>query len=119
MSINPCIEVTIGRETRLYGAFVTSAPCRLDAPSTVTLYTGRLSDVVIFAASEIALDATEAQAFGRLVLVAATELTWQRARCRQTRHLLAHADSEFVGMNTLQRWLWQRLRAPLAGDLWS
>ena len=31
--------------TRLYRAFITSAPARLDAPSTVTLYASTLSDV--------------------------------------------------------------------------
>ena len=38
--ITPSIEVTIGRETRLYHAFITTAPSRLDAPATVTLHTG-------------------------------------------------------------------------------
>ncbi len=44
-SICPSIVVTIGCHTRLYYAFVTSAPARLDAPSTVTLYAATLSDV--------------------------------------------------------------------------
>ena len=35
--ITPSIEVTIGRETRLYHAFITTAPARLDAPATLTL----------------------------------------------------------------------------------
>ena len=40
-TITPSIEVTIGRETRLYHAFITTAPTRFDAPATVTLHTGR------------------------------------------------------------------------------
>src|SRR4051794_18355940 len=34
----PCILVTIGQESRVYHAFVTAAPCHLDAPSTMTLH---------------------------------------------------------------------------------
>ena len=48
-SITPSIEVTIGRQTRLYHAFITTAPAALDAPSTLTLYAGPLKDVAGFA----------------------------------------------------------------------
>ncbi|MEZ5420283.1 MAG: hypothetical protein R2708_23495 [Vicinamibacterales bacterium] len=58
-SITPSIEVTIGRQTRLYHAFITTAPAALDAPSTVTLYTGPLKDIAGLAADDIALDAEE------------------------------------------------------------
>ena len=40
LTITPSIEVTIGRETRLYHAFITTAPTTFDAPATVTLHTG-------------------------------------------------------------------------------
>ncbi|HYN09700.1 MAG TPA: hypothetical protein VES67_20125 [Vicinamibacterales bacterium] len=110
LSISPSIVVTIGRQTRLYHAFITSAPCRIDAPSTVTLYAATLADVAVFAANEIVLDATRARTCARLVLVDATELAWQRARCREARHWLAPADEGLVGLNTLQHWLWQRIR---------
>ena len=53
--ITPSIEVTIGRETRLYHAFITTAPARFDAPATVTLHTGPLSDVSGMAANPISL----------------------------------------------------------------
>src|SRR6478752_7111732 len=109
-STDPSIRVTIGRQSRLYHAFVTSAPARLDAPSTVTLYAATLTDVAMFAANEIALDAARARLCARLVLVDATELAWQRARCREARHLLAPADGGLIGLNTLQHWLWRRLR---------
>ena len=54
-TITPSIEVTIGRETRLYHAFITTAPARFDAPATVTLHTGPLSDVSGIAANPISL----------------------------------------------------------------
>lgn len=111
-SISPTIVVTIGHQTRLYRPFITSAPARFDAPSTLTLYAATLADVAIFAANEVALDAGRARACARLVLVDATELEWQRCRCREAGHSLAPADAGLVGRNTLQYWLWQRLRAP-------
>jgi hypothetical protein len=57
----PGIVVTIGQQSRLYHAFVTSAPIRLDAPATVMLHTSTLADVAAFAASEIVLEAANAQ----------------------------------------------------------
>ena len=36
-SLTPSITVTIGRHTRLYFAFVTTAPAELDSPATITL----------------------------------------------------------------------------------
>lgn len=44
----PSIDITIGRQTRLYHAFVTTAPVALDSPSTVTLYTSTLVDLAGF-----------------------------------------------------------------------
>ena len=55
LSITPSIAVTIGCHSRLYYAFVTSAPTRLDAPSTVTLYAATLLRRGRFAADDIAL----------------------------------------------------------------
>ena len=109
-SITPSIEVTIGRQTRLYHAFITTAPAALDAPSTVTLYTGPLKDIAGLAADDIALDAEKAATLSRLVLIDTTELGWQRARCRAKAHRLAPADPVLVGFETLQQWLWQRLQ---------
>ena len=110
VSVTPSIPVTIGRQARVYHAFVTTAPVYLDAPSTVTLYTSSLSDVAGFAANSIAFDRDRAQTPGRLVLINATELAWQRARYRGDQCLLAEADPILVGFNTLQHWLWQRLQ---------
>jgi hypothetical protein len=109
-SCSASILVTIGERSRLYRAFITSAPAALDAPATVTLYHATLGDVAVFAADEVVLDASRVTSCGRLVLVDAAELPWQRARCREGRHLLAPADPGLVGSNTLQQWLWRRLQ---------
>ncbi len=106
----PSIEVTIGRQTRLYHAFITTAPATLDAPSTVTLYAGPLKDVAGLADEELTVDTTKAATPSRLVLIDATELGWQRARCRAKAHRLLPADPVLVGFTTLQQWLWQRLQ---------
>ena len=74
ISITPTIEVTIGRQTRLYHAFITTAPAALDAPSTLTLYAGPLKDVAGFAVDSVALDTTKAATPSRLVLIDTTEL---------------------------------------------
>jgi hypothetical protein len=114
-SSSPWILVTIGQESRVYHAFVTSAPRQLDAPSTMTLHASTLGELVGFAADELMLDGASIQSPGRLVLVDGTELEWQRARCREARHLLARADSGLVGLMTLQQWLWRKLRGVLTG----
>jgi hypothetical protein len=83
LSITPNITVTIGRHTRIYYAFVTSAPVALDAPSTMTLYAATFADVVGFAADPITHGRARAKTPVRLVLVEATELAWQRTLPRQ------------------------------------
>jgi hypothetical protein len=112
-AVTPHIAVRIGTRTCVYHAFVTTAPLALDAPATVTLYAATVSDVAGMAADPDALDTARASAPARLVLVEATELGWQRRRCREARHPLTPADPVLVGLNTLQHWLWHRLRAPL------
>ncbi len=112
LSITPSITVTIGRHTRIYFAFVTTAPAELDSPATVTLHASAFSDVVGFAADPVTYDELRGRAPGRLVLVDAMELAWQRAKYRGNNHLLLPADPGLVGLNTLQHWLWQRLQAP-------
>ena len=114
-TITPTIEVTIGRHTRLYHAFITDAPARFDAPATVTLQAGPLSDVAGMALNPISLSG-RADASSRLVLVDGTELAWQRARYRERGHLCAPVDPVLVGLNTLQHWLWNRIGSP-ATDL--
>jgi hypothetical protein len=116
LSITPSITVTIGRHTRIYYAYVTSAPVEHDAPSTMTLYAATFADVVGFAADPITHDRDRARAPARLVLVDAIELAWQRARYKGNNHLFLRADPVLVGLNTLQHWLWQRLQVPSAGS---
>jgi hypothetical protein len=111
-SLTPSITVTIGRHTRLYCAFVTTAPKELDSPATVTLHAGTFSDVVGLAADPFSHDDVCGRAPARLVLVDALELAWQRAKYRGNQHLLLPADPVLVGLNTLQQWLWQRLQFP-------
>ena len=108
----PTIEIAIGREMRLYHAYVTTAPARLDAPSTITLYSAPLTDVAGMAADPVDLDSARAKEPARLVLVDGAELAWQRAKYRQAKHLLTAADPVLVGLDTLQHWLWSRISAP-------
>src|SRR5215207_7515765 len=68
-SLTPNITVTIGHHTRIYFAFVTTAPTELDSPATVTLHAATFADVVSFAAEPITLDPSRAKAHARLVLV--------------------------------------------------
>ena len=117
LSVTPSISVTIGRQTRLYFAFVTTAPADLDSPSTVTLHAATLSDVAGFAADPITCDTSKAKTPARLVLVDALELAWQRAKYTASHHALLPADRVLVGLNTLQHWLWQRLQAAAASEV--
>ena len=117
LSITPSITVTIGRHSRIYFAFVTTAPAELDSPATVTLHTSTFSDVVGFAAEPITADKSRGRALGRLVLVDAMELAWQKAKYHGNNHLLLPADPGLVALNTLQHWLWQRLQTPVANPV--
>ena len=115
---SPGVVVRIGQESRAYSAFITSAPIRLDAPATMTLHASRFRDIALFAANETPLDPRRGPGCGRLVLVDVAELPWQRARCREEEHLLVAADAVLISPDTLQRWLWRRLRRPgLVGDV--
>ena len=108
----PSIQVTIGRQTRLYHAFITTAPPAFDAPSTLTLYEGTLINVLAFSSDTAPLHASRAKAAARLILIDTAELAWQRASCRAQSHRLTPADPVLIGFNTLQEWLWRRLQQP-------
>ena len=73
LSITPSIMVTIGPHTRLYFAFVTTAPADLDSPATLTLHASTWADVVGLAADPIASDEHLGRTPARLVLVDAME----------------------------------------------
>ena len=108
----PSIVVTIGRQTRLYHALVTSAPASLDSPSIVTLYASTLADLAGFAERELPFDNRTKTTPARLVLVDASEHAWYRARCLGHHHIFAGVDPVLVSLTSLQHWLWQRLQAP-------
>jgi hypothetical protein len=116
-SLTPNITVTIGHHTRIYFAFVTTAPAELDSPSTVTLHLATFADIAGFAADPITLDEAHGRISARLILVDAMELAWQRAKYRGNQHQLLSADPGLVGLNTLQHWLWQRLQAPMGSQV--
>ena len=116
-SLTPNITVTIGHHTRIYFAFVTTAPTELDSPATVTLHAATFADVVNLAAEPVAFDRNRGETPARLVLVDAMELAWQRAKYRGHQHRLLPADPGLVGLNTLQHWLWQRLQAPVGNQV--
>jgi hypothetical protein len=118
-SITPTIAVAIGRQTRFYHAFVTTAPPEADGPSTVTLYAATLVDVAALAADPVPYESDRAKSPARLVLIESTQLGWHRAKYREGQYLLAVADPGLVGLNTLQSWLWQRFQAFIPTEVYA
>ena len=109
----PCaVNVTIGGETRVYQAFVTTAPAALDRPRTVTLEESSFAEVAGFAADPIPFDATLGGTPARVVLIDSKDLDLQEASYSEGRYLLAPTDPVLVGQHTLRHWLWDRLAAP-------
>jgi hypothetical protein len=108
-SITPWIGVTIGRDTRLFYGYITTAPAALDAPATITLSTAPLIDQSELALDEVVFDSCRARTKARLILVDATERSQQKRRCRQHGHLIAEADPALAELNTLEESLWHRL----------
>jgi hypothetical protein len=117
LSVTPSITVTIGCHTHQYFAYVTTAPAELDLPKTVTLHEGPFAEVIGLAADPVTHDALRACTPARLVLVEAFECAWQRAKYRGHHHLFLHADQGLVSLNTLQHWLWERLRTPIGNQV--
>jgi hypothetical protein len=116
-SITRIIGVTIGRLTRLYYAYITTAPAALDAPATMTLCTATLADLAGLAFDDIAFDTCRSKTTARLILVDTTERSCQQRRSREHKHLFAAADPFLVGLTRLQDLLWQRLGVPLTEDV--
>jgi hypothetical protein len=108
-SLTPSITVTIGHHTRLYFAFITTAPTHLDTPATITLLADTLLEVACYAADPFSLDAARGHHAARLVLVDSLERDWQCAKYQASRHLLLDADPRLAGFNTLQQLLWRLL----------
>ena len=112
-SITPWIGVTIGRDTRLFYGYITTAPAALDAPATITLSTAPLTDQSELALDELVFDSCRARTKARLILVDATQRSHQKRRCRQHGHLIAEADPALAELNTLEHSLWHRLGVPI------
>ncbi len=106
------VDVTIGGETRIYQAFVTTAPAGLDRPRTVTLEQSSFARVAHLTADAVPFDATLGGRPARLVLIAEVDLKDQKASYREGRHVVAAADLVLIGRNTLEQWLWNRLAMP-------
>jgi hypothetical protein len=110
----PNITVMIGRQLRVYYAYVTTAGPELDGPTTMTLYASTLTELSGFALDPIVHDSVGGQTLARLVLIDLRELTGHRARYRREQCICAPADPMLVSPQILQHWLWQRLQAPNA-----
>jgi hypothetical protein len=107
VSVTPSITLAIGREARLYHAYVTTAPPALDSPHTITVDEGPFSIIVGLARDPISHDEIRGRMPARLVLVDEMQHTEQRAN----HYLLLPADPWLAGLNALQYCLWQRLQA--------
>ena len=118
LSITPSITVTIGRHTRLYFAFVTTAPAELDSPATVTLHAATFSDVVGLRRGPDHLRRAP-RAERRHAWFSSTR--WSSPGSGPSTAgistCLLPADPVLVGLNTLQHWLWQRLQASTASEV--
>jgi len=107
--LTPSITVTIGRYTRLYFAFITTASTDLDSSTTITLLADSLLELSCYAEDPFSLDTTRSQYAARLVLVDALECAWQCAKYEGNGHLPIAADPRLAGFNTLQQLLWRLL----------
>ena len=108
-SLTPSITVTIGRDTRLYFAFITTAPTELDSPATITLRADTLLELSCYAQDPFSIDTTRIRYASRLVLVDALQRGWQCANYKGNGHLLIAADPRLAGLDTLQEMLWRLL----------
>lgn len=107
----PSIVVTVGRGSRLFNLYLTTAPVILDAPSTVTLHSAPLDNIAILADVSLSMDAANARVPSRLVLIDSLELDWQRRTLKENGYRLIGADPHLLCHDSLERWLWQRLQS--------
>jgi hypothetical protein len=110
-SLPPNITVTIGRETRLYFPFVTTAPPRLDSPGTMTLRAVTLLNLANYLTTGGLHEYLPPDASVRLVLIEAQELAWQQAQYIGHAHLLLTVDRTLAALTAIHDCLWQRLQA--------
>ena len=111
-SLTPSITVTIGRHTRLYFAFITTAPADLDSPATITLLRRHSAGALRLRGRPFHASITTAQPVRRAARARGCnlEFAWQRAKYRGHSICCSPADPVLAGLNTLQHWLWQRLQ---------
>jgi len=109
LSITPRITVAIGGLTRVYLAYVTTAPAELDLPKTVTVDEGPIEEVIGQAADPVTVDTARTGMAARVVLVESGDRAWQRATYRGSHHLFLEADRWLVSLEKLESSLWQRL----------
>ena len=111
-SLTPSITVTIGRHTRLYFAFITTAPAELDSPATITLHAGNLLGGRPASRPTRSRSTPPAQAAPR---GSCSWMRWSSPGSAPTTEGISiccsPADPVLVGLNTLQHWLWQRLQS--------
>ncbi len=115
-SPTPNITVTIGHHTRIYFAFVTTAPAELDSPATARSTRRRLRT---WPASPLNHSQSMALAAGHR-RDWSSSMRWSspgNAHAAAEPHLLLPADPVLLGLNTLQHWLWQRLQAPTTNQV--
>ncbi len=108
-SRTPSIAVTIGHRECLYDAVITTAPVRLDLPSTITLLTDTLLELSVYADDPFSLDTTRSRYAARLVLADNLQSDWQCAKYEGNGHLVIAADPRMADFNTLQQLLWRLL----------
>lgn len=113
-SLTPSISVTIGHDTHLYFAYITTAPVELDTPDTITLAVDTLLELSCYAEDPFSFDTTHGHYAARLVLVETLKRAWQCANYKGNGHLLIAADPRLAEFNTLQQLLWRLL---LTGNL--
>ena len=110
----PSIDITIGRQARLYHAFVTTAPAALDSPSTVTLYASTLSDLAGLRRSRHRPRQRER---ARAVRASSSSMpaNWPGSEPAAAAITTSSrpADPVLVSLTSLQHWLWQRLQTPV------
>ena len=107
----PSIVVTVGRGSRLFNLYLTTAPAILDAPATVTLHAAPLDNIAVLADVSLSIDAANARVSSRLVLIDALELDWQRRTLKENGYRLIGADPVLLRPDSLERWLWQRFQS--------
>ena len=108
-SLTPSITVTIGHHTRIYFAFITTAPAELDSPATITLHAGALSEVSGFAATiRQPLASTASFSGGHIMVVKITPNDKGNPPGKLADAELHFNDGELDGMKLIGFAIWER-----------